>query len=113
MIMVGIYISPGNWIPVPELGISIKHDEIVTKFIPYEINDEEDNYFILRETPWLLKPLFKRCEFGNEFGECVLADGHENRQPETVGDSPRINHINRYGKEWNVADGSEETPSAP
>lgn len=45
---------------------------------------------------------FPRCINGNAHGECVLIDGHENRQPSEIGARAESAHIDRWGKRWGI-----------
>lgn len=48
------------------------------------------------------QPAIEPCKHGSQWGECVLANGHENWQGSNINDRPQINHIDRYGQVWNV-----------
>lgn len=52
MSQVSITIPPGKWVNLPEIDVDIRHDEIVSKAIYY---DTDDDSFILRETPWMIR----------------------------------------------------------
>jgi len=47
----------------------------------------------------------KPCRSAGEWGECVLADGHETREPEHVGEAPCSTHVDRWGRHWGVKAG--------
>lgn len=56
-----------------------------------------------QEAPWSVLP-YTLCTSAHEWGECVLADGHET-YTEGPGEQPTTSHINRWGRSWGVAQG--------
>lgn len=52
------------------------------------------------------KKSFRPCEHGNTYGECVLANGHEEHETADIGRTPEAMHVDRWGDRWNVAAGS-------
>lgn len=46
---------------------------------------------------------FEACREGNKRGQCVLAEGHEHRSPEGVGEQAQWAHIDQHGIHWGVS----------
>ena len=49
---------------------------------------------------------YSACSTAQGWGECVLADGHEDHEFGEVGQGPVATHVDRWGRHWGVGTGA-------